>query len=519
MLLKLETIIGLEVHIELKTKTKLFCSCPNCEEAMPNTNICPICLGHPGVLPVLNEEALKKILLLGKALGGKIPETASFDRKSYFYPDLPKGYQISQFFLPLVKGGFLEIEIDNQRKKINLERIHLEEDAAKLLHSDQGRGGEPPSRRSGALACRESGSFVDFNRAGVPLAELVTRPELRSPGEAKVFLETLRLIARYLDISEAEMQKGQMRCDANVSLRPIGEKVFFAKTEIKNLNSFRAVEDALSYEIKRQTEFWEEGNPPQTNSTRGWDEKKKNTLIQREKEESFDYRYFPEPDLPFLEIKNLPFWGDEFLVEELPLAKKDRFIKMYGFSSEEAKILTSNLKLADFTEKIISELKKNSSPLDKFGTLPLSKFGTLPENEKKLMKLTANWLINRLWPAFAKASADRPQLVDPKNFVEFILLIFQNKISSTLGQQVLGEMVETGKGPNQIIEKNKLEVMADEGEIEKKVKEIIEKNPKVVADFKKGKENVLQFLIGLVMKETKGKAEPKLVREILKKIL
>jgi len=479
MSLKLETIIGLEVHIELKTKTKLFCSCPNSEEVQPNTNICPICLGHPGVLPVLNEEALKKTLFFGRNLNGKIPETASFDRKNYFYPDLPKGYQISQFFLPLVKGGFLEIESasggDNQRKKINLERIHLEEDAAKLLHGAKGE------------------SFVDFNRAGVPLVELVTRPELRSPGEAKVFLETLRLIAKYLDVSEAEMQKGQMRCDANISLRPVGEKIFFAKTEIKNLNSFKAVEDALSYEIKRQTELWEEGSPPQIGSTRGWDQKKKITLSQREKEESFDYRYFPEPDLPFLEIKNLPFWGDETLVKELPLDRKDRFVKMYGFLPEEAKILTSDIHLADFTEEMMKELKKIS----------------LPENEKKLTKLAANWLINRLWP----------NLINSKNFVEFILLIFQNKISSTLGQQILEEMKKTGKGPNQIMKKNKLEVMADEGKIEKIVKEVIEKNPKVVADFKKGKENALQFLIGQVMKETKGKAEPKLVMEILKKIL
>jgi len=474
--MKLETIIGLEVHIELRTKTKLFCSCPVKSDVSANTNICPICLGHPGVLPVLNEEAIKKTLLLGLALNSEIGEISRFDRKNYFYPDLPKGYQISQFFLPLLKGGFLEIENDGKRKKIDLERIHLEEDAAKLLHGEKGE------------------SFVDFNRAGIPLIELVTRPDLTSPEEAKVFLEILHLVVQYLNVSEAEMQKGEMRCDANISLRPKGEKNFSAKTEIKNLNSFKAVEDALNYEIKRQTLLHEEGRPPKTNSTRGFDEKKKITVLQREKEESHDYRYFPEPDLPIFEMKSLPFPLEEIKnsIKELPLAKKDRFIKTYDLLEEEAKILTSDLALADFIEKIISEIKTESE-----------------EDRRKFVKLATSWTINRLWP----------ELVKPENFAEFIILISQNKISSASGQKVLEEMKKTGKKPSDIIKENKLEIIGDVEEIKTIAGKIILENKKVVEDFKKGKENALQFLVGQVMKETKGRADPKLVQEILRNFL
>jgi len=511
--MELETIIGLEVHLEIKTKTKLFCSCPNKSESLANENICPVCLGHPGVMPVLNLEALKKALILGLALNGKIAQTSYFERKNYFYPDLPKGYQISQFALPLVKGGFLETSFsggDNIRKKIHppksseggaakplfnrvsLERIHLEEDAAKLLHGNN------------------KDSFVDFNRSGIPLIELVTKPDLRSAKEAKVFLEMLRLVARYLDISEAEMQKGQMRCDANISLRPKGEKTFFAKTEIKNLNSFKAVEDALSYEEKRQRKLWEEGRPPQTLSTRGFDDKKRITVLQREKEESHDYRYFPEPDLPFLEIETLPFSLEELKesIEELPLAKKNRLMENYGFSTTEAEILIREPVKANFLEEVIVQFE--------------------PQNREGLVKTAINWLVNRL-PGeiispkekflFQRISEGEEKPINAKIFAEFVKLIFEGKISSTLAQKILEEMKKTGKNPLLIIKESKIEMIADEKQLEEIIKKIIEQNKKVVADFKKGKENALQFLVGLAMRETRGKADPQKVSKILKKFL
>jgi len=490
--MELETIIGLEVHLEIKTKTKLFCSCPNKSESLANENICPVCLGHPGVMPVLNLEALKKALILGLALNGKIAQTSYFERKNYFYPDLPKGYQISQFALPLVKGGFLEIEIDDERKRGQLERIHLEEDAAKLLHGNN------------------KDSFVDFNRSGIPLIELVTKPDLRSAKEAKVFLEMLKLTVQYLDISEAEMQKGQMRCDANISLRPKGEKTFFAKTEIKNLNSFKAVEDALSYEEKRQRKLWEEGRPPQTLSTRGFDDKKRITVLQREKEESHDYRYFPEPDLPFLEIETLPFSLEELKesIEELPLAKKNRLMENYGFSTTEAEILIREPVKANFLEEVIVQFE--------------------PQNREGLVKTAINWLVNRL-PGeiispkekflFQRISEGEEKPINAKIFAEFVKLIFEGKISSTLAQKILEEMKKTGKNPLLIIKESKIEMIADEKQLEEIIKKIIEQNKKVVADFKKGKENALQFLVGLAMRETRGKADPQKVSKILKKFL
>ena len=318
-------VIGLEIHVQLKTKSKMFCGCANRDETVygevpPNTFVCPICTGQPGVLPVVNEQALEWAVKMGKALHGDFNEISKFDRKHYFYPDLPKGYQISQYDVPVMEKGYLEIETigDNQQpelKKIELTRMHLEEDAAKNIH-------------------QEKNTLVDFNRVGAPLIEIVTQPVLASPAEAKVFLQELRLLARYLNISNADMEKGELRCDANISLRPAGDTKFYPKTEIKNLNSFKAVERALEYEIQRQTKLWDNGNPPSTLSTRGWDEMKQVTEEQRVKEDAEDYRYFPEPDLPAFSLKEII---KKVSLPELPRARRARFVDEFGLSRADSK--------------------------------------------------------------------------------------------------------------------------------------------------------------------------------------
>ncbi len=509
-----ETIIGLEIHLELNTRSKLFCSCPaGGEISRPNQHICPVCLGHPGVLPVLNKEAIKKALIVGLAANGELVGETSFDRKNYFYPDLPKGYQISQYNLPLVKGGYLEIDIkkgDGPRsgtvpevKKVCLERIHLEEDAAKLLYSED-----------------KKWSLLDFNRAGVPLLEIVTKPEICSPEEAKIFLEELQLIARYLEVSEAEMEKGQMRCDANISLRPQGAKKYFPKTEIKNLNSFKAVEGALSYEKARQTELWKKGSPPKSQSTRGWDEEEKVTFAQRGKEETYDYRYFPEPDLPPLNLKELRGQGiNPVLLKkdlpELPRARRIRFSKMYGFSPAEARILTDDKNLANFTEKAISELKGWLISLE---TVEGSEKEVWQKYKKRLVKLVGNWLINRLLHLIGQAKIGTAELkITPENFAEFIILVYENKVSSTLAQKVLEKMFTSGRDLDRIMREGKMSQIEDEGKLTDIIEEVIQANPEVVESIQKGKINAIQFLVGQVMKKSRGRAEPKIVRELLER--
>ncbi len=469
--------IGLEIHVQLKTKTKMFCSCKNDpEEKVPNLNVCPICLGHPGTLPTVNEEAIKKVIKVGLALNCQIAEISKFDRKNYFYPDLPKGYQISQYDFPLCKEGFLEIE----GKKIRIRRIHLEEDTGKLLHE-------------------KDASLVDFNRAGIPLMELVTEPDINSPKEAKKFAKELYLILRYLDVSEANMEKGQMRVEANVSL-PGGSKV-----EIKNLNSFRALEQAIEFEVKRQKQILEKGGKV-IQETRGWDDLKKITFSQREKEEAEDYRYFPEPDLFAFKIPKTWIKKIKSEIGELPAQKRERFEKEYFLDKKLVEFFVFNPKMGNYFENVVSELKEWLEAENK--------------QEKFLegIRLCANYLVSDLQGLMKEKKLQEIPIL-PENFAELICLRLKNEISSKLAKEILAEMFFTQKDPSQIIEEKGLRVERREQEVEKIIKEVIEENEKAVEDFKNGKEGALNFLVGKAMQKSKGKIDPQLATEFFKKFL
>ena len=477
--------IGLEVHVELKTKSKMFCSCLNDpNEHHPNVNICQICTAQPGSLPVINKEAVRKTIKTGLALNCQIPENSQFDRKNYFYPDLPKGYQISQYDKPLCINGFLKMN----RKTIRIRRVHLEEDTGRLIHE-------------------KDYSLVDFNRAGIPLMELVTEPDIGSAKEARKFAEELQLILRYLGVSDADMEKGQMRVEANISLSQISSlksQILGTKVEIKNLNSFRAVERGIEYEIKRQAEILEEGGKI-IQETRGWNDIKGITVSQREKEEAHDYRYFPEPDLPILHLGVADYLNEiKTEIPELPQQRRERLMREYQLDEKSIEIFVFNKDLGEFFEKVVSELEPH---------LPQEKL-------LKLIKLATNYIITDLQGLLQKASiTDEDFLITPENFAEFITLIDEGKISSKGAKMVLEEMFKKGGDPSQIIEEKGLIQVTDEVEIEKVVKEIISKNQKAVEDYKKGKETALQFLIGQVMAKTQGKANPEIVRENLIKIL
>ncbi|MFH1226141.1 MAG: Asp-tRNA(Asn)/Glu-tRNA(Gln) amidotransferase subunit GatB [bacterium] len=494
---ELEPVIGLEIHIQLKTKSKMFCACDNTGENQPaNTTICPICTGQPGTLPAINRQAVDFALKMALALNCQISEETKFDRKNYFYPDLPKGYQISQYDQPIAKNGHLSIG----KHKIRINRAHLEEDAAKLLHSADTKN-----------------SLVDFNRAGTPLLEIVTEPDINSSEEAKMFLQELRLLARYLEISDADMEKGHLRCDANISLRPKGDKKLHAKTEVKNLNSFRNVERALIYEIERQTELWLSNTPRVSSETRGWNDKKQITVEQRGKEETQDYRYFPEPDLPPLMIDAK--WLEKIKGEmpELPQAKAERFIEQYEFSPDDAQILVNNKKLADYSEQVISELKAWLVALEEMAG---SEEEIWQKHKKQLSQLAANWLINKLFGLlFDKKISFSQMKVTPENFAEFITLIYQNKINSRNALEILSEMLDTGADPSHILADKNLGQISDEEEIIKIIKKVTKNNPEQVKQYRSGKEALLQFFIGQVMKATRGQADPILVEKLLKQEL
>lgn len=472
--------IGLEVHVELNTKSKMFCSCRNDSlETHPNVNICPICMGHPGTLPVINKEAVRKVIKTGLALNCQIAEFSRFDRKNYFYPDLPKGYQISQHYHPLCKDGFLEIF----GRKIRIREVHLEEDTAKLVHPTE-----------------TDFSLVDFNRAGVPLMELVTKPDLESGEEVRKFAQELQLILRYLNVSEADMEKGQMRIEANVSVSK--GKELGIRVELKNINSFKAVEKAINYEIKRQEEVLESGEKI-LQETRGWDEIGEKTILQREKERAFDYRYFPEPDLATLHFKEDSLKEIKAEIPELPRARRKRLKKEYRFSDKEIEIFVQNKDLGEYFEKVVSEL----------GPLPHKKL-------LKLIKLSSNYLRTDL-QALLKGAFVKGEdfLITPENFAEFIMMISEEKISSKVAKEVLKEMFATGADPSQIVAEKGLVQITDEVEIEKIAKKVISENQKAVLDFKSGKEQALQFLIGKVMAASEGKTNPEIVSKILKKLL
>ncbi|MBI3626838.1 Asp-tRNA(Asn)/Glu-tRNA(Gln) amidotransferase subunit GatB [Candidatus Uhrbacteria bacterium] len=504
-----ETIIGLEIHIRPKTKTKMFCGCDNVVEdnATPNSAICPICLGHPGTLPVVNKTAVELGTMMALALNCKIPAESKFDRKNYFYPDLGKNYQISMYDRPIGVGGFVDVDVDGVSRKIGITRLHLEEDAAKLIHSSDG-------------------TLIDFNRGGAPLMEIVTEPVIRSPQEAKAFLQELRLLARYLGVSDADMEKGQLRCDANISLRPVeldeSEPKLYPKTEIKNLNSFKAVEKALEFEITRQTELWEEKNPPMTLTTRGWDDTAQKTYEQRTKEEAHDYRYFPEPDIAPLKFgMNVPKGSDVFDVAvltarlpETPSAKRKRFVEEFGLSASDARLIVEHKAASNFTEEVISELRAWLN--DTEGSE--EKGEKLWDAQKKeLAKLVAGWLTSKLYKLLNDAGISVHECkITPENFAELIVMIFKEQINSATGQKVLEEMFKTGGDPSNIVKERGLTQESDEGKILEAVQVVISGNASVVADYKSGKLNALQFLAGQVMKATKGKANPQIVQKLLK---
>ena len=490
--------IGLEIHAELKTNSKMFCSCKNDpDEKRPNFNICEICTAQPGTLPVANEEAIKKVIKTGLALNCKIAEHSKFDRKNYFYPDLPKGYQISQYDMPLCKKGYLEID----GHKIGITRIHLEEDTGSLLHPEN-----------------TDYSLVNLNRAGVPLMELVTEPDITSGREARLFAEELQRILRYLGVSSADMERGQMRVEVNISISK--GKTLGTKVEIKNLNSFRVVEKAVDYEIKRQEQALEKGKRV-VQETRGWHDKKEETFSQREKEEAHDYRYFPEPDLPpmYFSAKGGSASGGDILdmiklnMPELPDEKRERFKKEYGLDNASIEFFVANKDLSEYYEKVVSEFEEWTEEQED------------DKAHKKVSKIVANYLISDVKGLLkgrdfsAQGGPASGWKITPENFAEFVKMIYKGEISSKIAKMLVVDMFNTGADPSDIVDENKWRQMSDDPELEKIIKQVIEKNQKPVADYKSGKQNAMQFLAGQVMAATRGTAKPDKVHELLKKLL
>jgi len=498
-----DVIIGLEIHAELKTKSKMFCSCDNDAEGKePNTCVCPVCMGHPGCLPIPNKQAIEWTILTGLALNCKVNQLSKFDRKNYFYPDLPKGYQISQYDLPLVYNGYIEIG----NEKLAITRIHLEEDTGKLTHPTD-----------------KNYSLIDYNRSSTPLMEMVTEPVIKDGEQAKKFCQMYQRILRYLKISNADMEKGQMRCEANISVQekgkweyrgnceivPLDDYKLNPKVEVKNINSFKAVEKAINYEIKRQIAALED-DEELVQETRGWDENNAKTVSQRKKETSADYRYFPEPDIPPINISSQ--WISEIKAQliEMPTAKIKRFMEQYEFNEETAETLTSDKKLADYTENVISELRAWIDASD----------DNWERQKKKLAKAASSWLTTGLFKHLREDNLTISDFnITPENFAELITLIYQDKVNSSAGQQILEVMYKKGGDPSDIMKELGLEQIDNDEELEETIKEIIEKNPKQVEEYKAGKEALLQFFVGQTMAATKGKANPKKVIPILKKLL
>jgi aspartyl-tRNA(Asn)/glutamyl-tRNA(Gln) amidotransferase subunit B len=472
-----ETVIGLEVHVHLKTKTKAFCGCSTEFGNEVNSQVCPVCLGFPGSLPVLNKVALDYAIKVALALNCKVQEYTKFDRKNYFYPDLPKNYQISQYDLPLSRDGFLDIYLDGKNKRIGIRRVHLEEDAGKLIH-------------------KENISLVDFNRTGIPLLEIVSQPDINSPQEAYEYLTILKSILEYLEVSDCDMEKGSLRCDANISLKKREQAELGTKTELKNMNSFKAVKEALAFEIERQTELLNE-NKAVIQETRLWDAKELKTFSMRTKEEAMDYRYFPEPDLPPFIISSEKKEEIKKTIPELPRQKLLRLVRDYGLLEYDAKILVSNKWDADYAEELIKTYKDiNKKPI-------------------------VNWLIGALAATANSRNCTISQLqVSAGDFIELIDLVENKRIISSLtGKSVLIEMADTKKSASQIIKEKNLAQISDTNILNSQAEEVIKENPKSVQDYRGGKNNALMFLVGQVMKKTQGKANPKVVQEILKKLL
>ncbi|MFQ5673275.1 MAG: Asp-tRNA(Asn)/Glu-tRNA(Gln) amidotransferase subunit GatB [Nitrospinales bacterium] len=475
--MKYEPVIGLEVHVQLKTQTKLFCSCSTEFGGSPNENTCPICLGMPGVLPVLNKKVLELAIRAGLATHCRIQTTSRFDRKNYFYPDLPKGYQISQYDFPIALGGYVNIRANGAGKRIGLTRIHMEEDAGKLIHGEN--LGQPDK------------SYVDFNRTGVPLIEIVSEPDIRSPEEAKEYLTELKAILLYAQVSDCNMEEGSLRCDANISLRPHGQKKFGTRTELKNLNSFRFVQKALEYEIDRQAKILDQGDRV-VQETRLWD--KGVTFSMRSKEEAHDYRYFPEPDL-------VPMVVDEQWIEtirstlpELPEQKRQRFVKEYQIPPYDAGVLTSTRALADYFEKCV---------------------GLYPEP-----KTISNWIMSELLRELKDDNRDISDCpVTPGKLTDLLQLIDRGTINGKIAKSVFSEMYQTGKPAETLVREKGLTQITDESQIVKVIEEVLEANPRQLDDYRNGKEKLFGFFVGQVMKASKGQANPAAVNKLLKERL
>lgn len=475
-----EVVIGLEVHSELKTKTKIFCSCPTDFGGEENTHVCPVCLGLPGVLPVLNKQVLEFAVRAGVALNCTIARFSKFDRKNYFYPDLPKAYQISQYDLPICQKGQLEIEVNGEKKEIGITRIHMEEDAGKLLHS-------------GATITTSQYSLADYNRTGVPLIEIVSEPDMRSVEEAKAYMEKLKAILEYIDVSDVKMEQGSLRCDANISLRPLGSRQLGTKTEIKNMNSFRALQRALEYEIERQRDILEEDGTI-VQETRTWDESKGVTESMRSKEEAHDYRYFPDPDLVPMIID--PQWVAEIkeALPELPDAKRERLIREQGLSAYDAGIITGSRALADFFDQTVALF-----------------------NEPKTV---ANWIMGEYLRLLnAEGLEVQESKITPAKMAALLENQAAGKISGKIAKVVFEEMFKTGEAAEDIIKEKGLVQISDTGALGAIIDKVLAANPQSVEDFRAGKEKAIGFLVGQVMKETKGQANPGVVNGLLKQKL
>ena len=474
--MEFEPVIGLEVHAQLKTDTKIFCNCSTSFGAPPNTHTCPVCLGMPGMLPVLNKKVVEYTIKMALATNCKVEHESRFARKNYFYADLPKGYQISQYELPVAQFGYIDIEVDDYSKRVGITRIHMEEDAGKLSH-DPGR----------------PVSFVDFNRTGIPLMEIVSEPDIRSPEEAGNYLRQLRSIVRYLGICDGNMEEGSFRCDANVSVRAVGAEQFGTRAELKNLNSFKHVEKALHYEINRQKEIILEGGKV-VQETRLWDPVANRSMSMRSKEEAHDYRYFPDPDL-------LPLVIDEDWIEavrktlpELPAEKKKRFIKEYGLPSYDADSLTASLATANYFENCLK---------------------IFPES-----KTVSNWIMGSLMGLLnAEGKTIEQSPISSQNLAQLLRLIKEGVISGKIAKVVFEHMAKTGKAPDKIVKEKGLVQVTDVSAIEEIILKVLADNTKEVDDYRNGKTRLLGFFVGQVMKKTKGKANPKIVNEVLKEKL
>lgn len=467
-----ETVIGLEVHVELKTNSKIFCGCSTTFGAPPNTNVCPVCLGHPGTLPVLNEQAVDLALRAAIALNCQVNTNCKFDRKNYFYPDLPKGYQISQYDQPVGEHGYIDIELNGETRRIGITRVHLEEDAGKSMHAPDG-----------------SHTLVDYNRTGVPLIEIVSEPDIRSPEEARLYLEALKAIMQYCDVSDCRMEEGSLRCDANISLRPVGQQAFGQKAELKNMNSFRNVQRGLEYEVLRQTEILEDGGTvPQ--ETRRFDEVNQTTVSMRSKEEAHDYRYFPEPDLVRLHIDTE--WLNRVREElpELPQAKQDRYIRDLGLPAYDAGVLTADVAVATFYERM---LKAGADA-----------------------KTASNWVMGDL---LAYLNAQNREIVDspitPEQLAALLAEVAGGTISLKQARDVFKMMCESGRDAADIIKEQGMVQISDEGALASIIDEVIKNNPKSVEDFLAGKEKAIGALVGQTMKATKGQANPGVVNKMI----